>query len=172
MIGKSRPLHKLVYAGVLSALVFASALLASSQSAYAAEEEGWKCGFCVYSSYTQKHHFMGTCWPSSGQNCMDCKAFNACHTDPQVGTCDEYHWECGRSQASIERLEDALAVPGAPESLHALIDASDSGVEVTADGYAIVLGCDDETVVHAVRVPTEIASQLRGADVRAAVVVD
>lgn len=86
------------------------------------------------------HNFIsGTCL-TPNDNCRDCRAFNACHTDPQSGqNCTTAHWGCGQTQAAREVL-DASSLASI-DQLKAQTAIHSSELALTEDGYLVHLDC-------------------------------
>lgn len=77
--------------------------------------------------------------------CMDCAAFNACHTGPQELGCRDRHWYCGLSHASIESLRKALDRQDHIQ-LASFIKRAPKKFSVSPSGYFIVRDCDGAVV--------------------------
>lgn len=83
-----------------------------------------------------------------GPYCMDCNAFNACHSNTQYlqGGCRSWHWYCGLNHAFIEAVEAAGRAGGDPVVL-ASAGTGQGRAEASAGGdYLLIRDCQDRLV--------------------------
>lgn len=119
-----------------------------------AEEEGAACKGCKHNLDTNEHWFGG--WfngCTSGDDCYDCHAFNACHDGPQAPyTCGVYHWLCGQTSAMLDLLDKALAEPNAESAIVRVANSAPKTLRIVSAGYVLVKNCSGG-IVAAYRVP-------------------
>lgn len=65
---------------------------------------GGECDRCDWYPGGDRHSFWNFYACTSGVQCYDCDAFNACHGFWQDGTCDKWHFSCGLAAADFERI--------------------------------------------------------------------
>ena len=92
------------------------------------------------------HLFNGNeCFDKHNSSCRDCQSFNSCHTNPQIGFCEEYHHLCGlESEEELLALLSVNDVVGIKERLN----ASNSALTVNRARSAIQVMCGGAVVGH------------------------
>ena len=91
------------------------------------------------------HSFVGTMWPgcTGGADCYDCNSFNTCHTNTQVGACNEFHNQCGGD--ALAAAEHDLRSTDTAVVLSALRAVARAGGDLEYDATREMLvgyGCD------------------------------
>lgn len=126
---------------------------AATQTQGEGEEEA-ACKSCSHNLDTQEHWFnrwFSGC--SSGSNCYDCHAFNACHTDPQGPfQCGQNHWLCGNTGAMLDAIDKALVAPNAESAILKVANSSPKAVRIVSAGYLLVKDCNG-AIVGAFKLP-------------------
>lgn len=142
---------------VIAVMVLLGGWVNVPTAATAAETGGPACALCETStsggggitggSGFSEHRFPsnGTLVCTSGGECKDCHAFNACHGGWQNKQCSEFHWTCGQTQAAMTTLEEANN-----DATLLLVAEHRYGAHLVADpvgsGYVLALDCHGHVV--------------------------
>jgi hypothetical protein len=83
----------------------------------------------------------GVAGPTGDAYCMDCHAFNACHSGTQYlqGGCRSWHWYCGLNHAFLDEVKAA----GEQGVVFASRDAGQGSAALSPSGeYLLVRNCE------------------------------
>jgi hypothetical protein len=117
-----------------------------------------------------EHRFGSThCHSAIVGYCMDCQAFNSCHTNDQSGECYEFHYSCqsGSPSPELEKAQLAQLSRALEQSdsrgLVAIIAASNGAFRYNSRREAIqIANCKGRIIAH-FPVPANIGLKLRAA---------
>lgn len=121
----------------------------SASATSAAVEE--VCGSCTSNSFlwSWSHRFGGSCGGGGGgggTGCYDCHAFNACHSNTQDGTCQNWHSGCagGGEESRAQPLDkgffqlvESAAGTNNPRAIRTIVAAHRGIVELNDDRPAL-----------------------------------
>ena len=122
------------------------------------------CKMCLSGTDGNGHSFIGY-WPgqngcSSGGDCYDCHAFNACHTDVQPYACGDRHFACSTliTANSLEELrrDDTRSALGA----FAEIAENGGNIQFVRERSAFVILDCEGNAVRTIPASAEVSAML------------